>query len=383
MAAAETTYLLFVPVAPGLEGLLVRELGGLGLVARAVVGGAELRSNAAGLLSLCLGSRLAEGVRVRLRSFVARDFAGLEAGLQRLPFAAYVPKGAPLEVRVTCHRSRLWHSGAVEARVLGVLKAEPGRQEEGALGLFVRITGDAVQVSVDAGGYRLHRRGARAHVAAASLRETLAAAALFGLLDAAGAAPRRLWDPFCGAGTLGLEALGWARGELPGRARAFACERYPTWEPALRAALSERWRPELGRFELGGDEPSAAPAFPRDPELEVWLSDHDPKPLAAARHNLAAAGLEAAATVVEGDVEQVGAEVPEGAWVLTNPPYGRRLEEGGALAKLERVLARRRDLRPAGLFVGGPAEASLDARYARAIRTENGGTKVALCVRSR
>ena len=76
-----------------------------------------MRLSVPDLWTVCLASRLSEGVRVRLKAFVARDFATLEQELLRLPFSAYLPRGSLAEVRVVSHRSKLWHSGAVIERV--------------------------------------------------------------------------------------------------------------------------------------------------------------------------------------------------------------------------------------------------------------------------
>ncbi len=209
-------------------------------------GGVIVRLSTQDLWTTCLGSRLSEGVRVRLKAFVARDFRALEQELSRLPFSALLSAGGLAEVRVVSHRSKLWHSGAVIERVEGVLSSRfgvgSGAGEDGATVVYLRLTGDTAQVSIDAGGHRLHRRGYRTHVAQASVRETLAAAVALQVLGGPslkGAPPQVVWDPFCGAGTLGIEALQVARGRLAGEARRFSFETWPTHdEPAFHATRS-------------------------------------------------------------------------------------------------------------------------------------------------
>ena len=116
-----TRHLIFVAITPGLESLLERELALLGIPGqpRRVGGGLELRGEARWVWQVALRSRLAESVRVRLgRPFRARTFDELRAGLLRLPWSAFVPRrSAAPQVRVTCHRSRLFHSGAVAQRL--------------------------------------------------------------------------------------------------------------------------------------------------------------------------------------------------------------------------------------------------------------------------
>jgi putative N6-adenine-specific DNA methylase len=308
-------------------------------------------------------------VRVRLKSFIARDFEALLAGLGRLPFSAFLARGGCAEVRVVSHRSRLWHSGAVKERVEQLLSARSGvsagHAEEGAVGVYVRLTGDAVQVSVDAGGYRLHRRGYRAHTAEASLRETLAAVAVGAAVDGSGQSPAVLWDPFAGAGTLGLEALLRARGTLAGGGRNFAFQSWPTHDATGFAAL---------HAELTLSERAAAPHR----GLRVVLSDHSGSALSAARSNAERAGVEDGCEFLLGDVVALAEQIPRGAGVVSNPPYGRRLEEGGAIRALLQALKLRPDLRPCVLLVGGEARDLLPPTFRTVLRTKNGGTSVSL-----
>src|SRR5688572_11321325 len=379
---SETTHLTFVQTGLGLESLLSSELRAL--VPHAAPpslseGGVLLRLSTVDLWRVCLGSRLAEGVRVRLKAFVARDFSTLESGIARLPFSAYFSRGSKAEVRVVSHRSKLWHSDAVSERVAGVLSSRfsvgSGIAAEGAPTVFVRLTGDTVQVSVDASGHRLHRRGYRTHVARASVRETLAAAVVLQVLGPPGAAasgkggapPRVIWDPFCGAGTLGIEALSIARGHLAGESRQFAFETWPTHDEHALHELRER---------LMHEAPSRAVA----PDLRVILSDRDPVALESAEVNAGQAGVADACTFELGDLLRVEASIPQGAALVANPPYGKRLAQGDALEALVHLLERRPDLRPCALLLGGPALRALPQSFRVALRTKSGGTPVSIRV---
>ncbi len=377
---SSTTYLVFVQTAPGLEPLLAEELSevlGSGVSVKQQDGGVVVRVSREQLFRLCLGTRLAESVRVRLKSFIAREFRALEGTLGKLPWRAFLAAGSSIDVRVVCHRSRLWHTGAVTERVLAVLGQrfglQPGRAEEGAAQVHLRITGDAVQASVDAGGYRLHRRGYRSHTLAASVRETLAAAAARQVLgpetsgEFGAKAGQVLWDPFCGAGTMALEALLLARGALAGERRSFAFESWPTHDAALFAATRDSARLD------------ASARAPR-PDLRAILSDRAAEALEAARHNTQSAGLSPVVEFRHGTVTDVEQSIPPGALVLTNPPYGRRLHEGGALESLLGVLERRPDLRPVVLLVGGAARKKLPPSFRAALRTQSGGQNVSVRV---
>lgn len=366
----QTIYRIFAQTSPGLESLLLAELAQQGFEAEEKPGGVELAGSAETLWRLCLQSRLAENVRVRLKSFVARDFHALEEGLRRLPFHAYFERGTTVAVKVNCHRSRLWHSGAVAQRTLEILGDRVGLSEgsfeEGAGRVHVRITGDAVQVSVDAGGYRLHRRGYRTAVAKASLRETLAAAMIRSFVGRVpDAAEPVLWDPFCGAGTIGIEAMHWGTGRLPGEQRSFGFQKWPTFD----AGSFERVRAEAAR-QLS----EVAPL----PELRVIGSDTSEKALEAARRNAEAAGVLDACRWIAGDPQEVAAEVPEGAWILTNPPHGKRLREAGAVERLLELCEQRPDLRPCALLVGGRAKKRLPPQFELLFRAKSGGMTVTL-----
>lgn len=364
---SSTQYLLFAACAPGLETLLLEELAELGLGGSVSPGGVELRVDAPGLWTLCWRSRLAESVRVRLKPFVARDFDVLTRELARLPWRAYLRAGDVVHVRVVAHKSRLWHSDAVAERVLDVLRERVGvgaaASAARAPSVHLRLTKDRVQVSMDASGERLHRRGYRSHVAEASLRETLAAALV---RVAHGEAPeaQALWDPFCGAGTIGLEWLELRLGRAAGARRRFAFQDWPTHD----AAGFARWVAAQ----------AATPGGAGD-ALRVIGSDVSAKALHAARANATSAELESHCRWIHGDFESAVAEIPLGAVVVSNPPYGVRVRRAGELlARLRRVLQVRRDLRPVVLLLPTDARLSRQAplRFERRFRTSNGGLAV-------
>ena len=171
-----TTHRLFVQCALGVEQLLKAELEALGIVSKETEGGVECRGDFKELARICLTSRVAESVRVRFKEFDARHFTDLEKSLRALPFRAFLPPKERVRVKVVCKKSKLWHSDAVKARVEGVLSAHVGwkvSESEAAQLVHIRLEEDRVQVSLDASGERMHRRGYRTQVEQASLRETL------------------------------------------------------------------------------------------------------------------------------------------------------------------------------------------------------------------
>lgn len=363
-----TSYLLFAACAPGVEPHLHKECEKLGFSAVKKVGGVELRTGAEGLYRLCMSSRLAESVRVRLRPFVARDFETLEENLARLPWRAYLRTGEQVEVRAVCQRSRLWHSGAVEERTARVLGERLGAISSAAAGqparkVFVRIEKDSVQVSVEAAG-RLHQRGYRTHVDQASVRETLAAV-LFQVVQerAGGSAPEVIWDPFCGAGTILCEAGRALLGIAPGSARGFEFESWPSWG-------------ELGQ--LREQVLASLAQSQREYSIRLWGSDVASRALDAATQNAARAQIGEMCEWVQGDFEKVAERIPQGAWVLSNPPYGERLPQTGWVRRFVQLLERRRDLRPCGLLLGGAARQALPPSFRSLLQTKNGGIPVSV-----
>ncbi|MCA9539454.1 MAG: RNA methyltransferase [Myxococcales bacterium] len=284
---------LFAGVAPGLEGVAADELRACGFTeVNPLAGGVAFRGD-----PLDANRRLAVPTRIlqRVARFPARTFEQLVAGAKAVdwtPFGGLTPQ-------VTCHASRLYHSGAVAERLAGVVPAGEGT-------LFARVARDRCTLSVDTSGERLHRRGWRLENGPAPLRETLAA----GLLRLAGWAPgMALHDPMCGSGTFLIEAACAAAGLAPGRLRAFACEAWC----AQRSVVSGSAVPTAID---GGDRAAAA--------------------IDAARRNAERAGVEVAFTVR--DARDAVPTCETGLFVC-NPPYGRRARGPGAYAALGALLA--------------------------------------------
>lgn len=336
---------LLASCAPGLEVLLAGELVELGLLKPRLFlgpppepGGVSFEG---GLDALCRANRrlrLAERVLARQEAFPAADFAALVNGAARVPWESYLAPGRPLAIRVECRDSRLYHEKAVAERVAeGVasrLKAVSplvsADDDTDAAVLYVKVVKDICSIDVDSSGAPLHRRGWRFATGKAPLRETLAA----GLLRASGWDGRSpLLDPFCGSGTIAIEAALTARGVAAGGKRAFAYQRWPGYDAAMDAAVTATVY--------------AAPAAPR-----IQASDRDAGAIEAARANAARAGV---ADAVEFSVRAVSAiEPPRGpGWVVTNPPYGVRVSEG-------------KDLR------------DLYAGFGKALRSKCGGWRVAM-----
>jgi putative N6-adenine-specific DNA methylase len=344
-------YAAYAVAAPGLETLTAAELRTLGLDPTPGLGGVSFEADAAGLVRANVHLRTASRVLVRLLEFTARDFAALEKHARRIPWNRFTKAGHAVRFRVTCKKSRLYHQRAVAER-LGLAAREAGRiveegstqpvgsglpqpasghlegasspipsdyetpDPESALAhrgpapvqtLSVRLFRDRCTVSVDASGEHLHRRGYRLRTAKAPMRENLAAAVLL----AVGWDPASpLVDPMCGSGTLLIEAAMLARGIPPGFHRTFAFQGWPEIDPSVL---------ETCRAEAAAGVRSPVPAV-------IVGSDRDTGAVAAAGENAARAGV---ADDVRLFHRALSAAAPpsgtESGWVVTNPPFGRRV----------------------------------------------------------
>lgn len=197
-------------------------------------------------------------------------------------------------------------------------RPDVGSEEEADLRVVVRIVGTHVSVAIDLTGETLSNRGYRKFAGAAPLRESVAA----GLLRLAGwQAPRPLVDPFCGAGTVLIEAALSASGPAASkRRRPFAFEK-------LKNFQADAWA-EIARAVTR----KAPPAKPF-----LFGYDKDAGVLEKARANARAAGVENWILFQQRDArELVAPKVDEPGVILTNPPYGERLEE---LADVKRLMS--------------------------------------------
>lgn len=318
---------LYAVTVPGLEPLLVQELTALGIPASPArsarergtlspdPGGVEFEASLSDLYRVNLHLRTASRVLARLGEFQAPGFEELKKHISRLPWEQVLRPGMSVSVRVTCHKSRLYHSDAVAREVAASITSRLGKPvhlasfNESAKPLpqliVVRLVHDHCTVSVDTTGELLHRRGYRLETAKAPLRENLAA----GLLLASGWQPTTpLIDPFCGSGTLPIEAALIARQIAPGKNRRFAFMNWPNYDPAV---WKEVYQQALAR------EQAEAPAL-------ILGSDRDEGAIRIANANAARAGV---LENIEWKCQSFSAiEPPKGpGWVVTNPPYGVRV----------------------------------------------------------
>ncbi|HEX6533227.1 MAG TPA: THUMP domain-containing protein [Gemmatimonadaceae bacterium] len=387
--AASTALALFAMCAPGLERFVSDELRALGAhVVGAEPGGVSFAGDLELLYRANLWLRTAGRVTVRLAEFRARAFGELERRARQLPWERFVGAGRAIRLRVTCRKSRLYHSDAVAQRVADAIRARVGGGEDavgvevagGAGGaaddddagaaqlIIVRLLHDRCTLSVDASGALLHARGYRLATARAPLRETLAAALLAASgWDPAGVAP--LVDPMCGSGTIAIEAAMQARAIAPGLDRRFAFTAWPDYD-------AERWTRLVDEARARIRPRAAAP---------ILASDRDAGAIEAAAANAERAGVAADIALSRRAISAIEPPAASAGWIVTNPPYGVRVGEPGRLrdlyAQLGHVARRRCPGWTVALLSPDPRlESHARIPFETVATTRNGGIAVRMVV---
>ena len=364
-----------IVTAPGLEPLARRELGVLGIAVTGEEPGAVSATvTARDLMRANLHLRTASRVVVRLSHFKALTFADVEKHGKRVPWDTVVVPGQRVRFRVTCRKSRLYHSGAVAQRLMealalrvrGVVQATAADDEEegGGEQLFVvRLFRDQLMLSVDSSGALLHRRGYRQATAKAPLRETLAAAMLLGA-GWEGSSP--LVDPMCGSGTIPIEAAMIARHIAPGLGRHFAFEQWPGHDAAL-------WRALQGE--------AAAAVLPRA-MVPIVASDRDAGAVEATRANAERARVSEDLSIIKQSLSDM-LPPPGPGLVVVNPPYGIRVGDKKPLRNLFAQLGNVSRSRAAGwrlamLSADRDLERQVQLPFTEQWKSTNGGIPVRL-----
>jgi putative N6-adenine-specific DNA methylase len=277
---------------------------------RAVFGGVPCEPSHAELYGLNLRLRTATRVLLRLGNAHVDGPTSLARFISGIDWARFVD-GAAVTVSASSSASTLFHTDMIAEHTLAAIggcDSVTMRDDGPAQRVLVRIDHDRAVVSIDTSGERLDRRGYRLEGAKAPMRETLAAALVL-VSGWRGSAP--LVDPFCGSGTIAIEAALIAGGLAPGRNRRFAFQDWPSFtRSAMRSARQ------------------AADAVVTGHTAVIMAGDRDAGAVRAAQANAERAGV----TVDIAQRAMSATCLPEGPGCLvTNPPYGVRV---GDVAKL-------------------------------------------------
>ena len=311
----------------GLEGLVAGELKRMGLPASAVNGGAMFEGSFEDAMRANLYLRTADRVLLVVGTFEAHTFEELFEGVAALPWEQYLTRDCRFPVSGNCARSQLMSVSDCQAITKKAIvrrlqeKYHVSWFEESGVTIPISVTLHANQarLTIDTSGQALNRRGYRTWNGEAPLRETLAAA-LVDLSPWRGNLP--LADPFCGTGTLLIEAAFKMSHRAPGLTRTFAMEQFPYLAPGfprLREAAQAEFDPSLIEGISG--------------------SDIDPGAIALAKRHIVQAGLGGRIQVRVADMRDFHPQDRYGV-CLSNPPYGERLSDRKACETLYRELGR-------------------------------------------
>ena len=312
----------------GLEKLLGEEIDALGYKRIDTMDGRiTYEGDERAVFASNLHLRFAERVFIKLGSFRAESFEELYEGTAALPWENFIGRNDAFPVKGHALRSTLFSvpdcqsivKKAVVNRLSGLYNikwfAEEGVKYQIEFFIFKNIA----TLMIDTTGVALHKRGYRTEAGAAPLRETLAAAV------AAISRPREdvlLWDPFCGSGTIAIEAALMMTKTAPGIARHFVCEQF---DILADGAIAKEERAK------------AFAAIDQDSAFEVYASDIDAEVLEIAKANAERAGVDDRINFFVADARKIK-KLDRRGTVVCNPPYGERLMTQREVERLYREM---------------------------------------------
>jgi putative N6-adenine-specific DNA methylase len=275
--------------------------------------------------NICL--RTAERVHILLAQFEARTFEELFQGVYHAELENFIPKDGQFPVKGKCLDSQLMSESDCQAIVKKAASRRLGEKygiswlpETGVkFQLQFLILRNHVSLYLDTSGLGLHKRGYRQVGNDAPLRETLASA----MIQLAKYRGREfVWDPFCGSGTIPIEAALIAKNRAPGLNRQFAAQEYP-WMPK---EIWEQVRQEARDKEFNG-------------KYQIMGSDNDPACVSLSFANARKAGVSDCVTFKDGDATKMSLPTESGL-IICNPPYGQRMMELQSAQRLYGALGR-------------------------------------------
>ncbi|HEY4578420.1 MAG TPA: class I SAM-dependent RNA methyltransferase [Savagea sp.] len=312
-----SNYQLVATAAMGLEGIVADEIKELGYTARTENGKVYFEGDERAIVRTNMWCRVADRIRIVVGQFKAKTFEELFEQTKALDWAHYLPVDAAFPVAGKSVKSTLYAVPDVQAitkkAIVESLKKSYGRigflDESGPLfKLEVSILKDVVTLTIDTSGVGLHKRGYRVDQGGAPLKETLAAA----LVKLTRWNPDRPFlDPFCGSGTIPIEAAMIGQNLAPGYNRDFLCQSWP-W---IKETITNRVEEEVEDV-ANYDQP-----------LDITGSDINGKMIQIAKQNAIEAGFtDDIIQWKQRSIQDLTIEGVNGV-LATNPPYGERLGE--------------------------------------------------------
>lgn len=319
------TYELVVPCHFGMEAVTKREIYDLGYeITRVEDGRITFEGDAEAICRANVFLRTAERVLLLVGRFKATTFEELFQGIKALPWEDYIPKDGKFWVKkASSIKSKLFSPSDIQSiakkaiveRLKGVYKTEWFKEDGAAYPIRIFLLKDEVMVALDTSGDSLHKRGYRLQTSKAPITETLAAALI---MLTPWRRDRILVDPFCGSGTFPIEAAMIAANIAPGMNRAFTAEAWTNIVP------KKLWYDAVEE---------AQDMVEKDIQVDIQGYDLDGEVVKAARENAKRAGVDHLIHFQQRDVAKMSHPKKYG-FIITNPPYGERLEDKEDLPEL-------------------------------------------------
>ena len=321
---------LIVPTLFGLEAMVSKELYRLGYDSKKTEDGkvvfdgdydAVCRAN--------MWLRCGERVLIKVGEFEAKTADDLYEGVKALPWERFIAKDDAFPVKGRTIRSELNSDRNSQIMIKKAIADRLGEKygiswmPETGVTYQVQFTiiKNIVTLMIDTSGEPLHKRGYRKKANLAPLRETIAAAMV---MISYWKFEEPFLDPFCGSGTIPIEAAMFKRNIAPGLMRNFAFESFPQIDKRLLKDIIDEAKDEEHR----------------DVSLDITASDIDPYALELTEHNAKAAGVSEFINIKRADAEKIFLDKECGS-IITNPPYGERLSDLEECRKLYRQISKR------------------------------------------
>lgn len=310
---------LIATCAFGLEAVVKRELQNLGIESKVIQPGwVSFAGDENAIVNANLQLRCADRIVIQVAEFAAPDFDALFETTQAIDWSRYIPKDGAFPVKGRSHKSQLSSVPACQRSVKRAIvesmkknhACEELAEDNALYQVEVAIRDDIARLTLDTTGPSLHKRGYRKLVGEAPLKETLAAAMV---LLSVWNPDRPLIDPFCGSGTIPIEAALIGLQIAPGIHREFPSEK---WELFHDDLWSEK-RNELEQVAAENQDNLSE---------KILATDIDAEVLSLARYHAKRAGVEQHIHFQQKAFDDLRSKKEYGC-VITNPPYGERLKE--------------------------------------------------------
>ena len=323
---------LIAPCHFGMEAVLKREIIDLGYdITEVADGRVTFFGDEEALCRANIFLRTAERILIKIGSFHAETFEELFQGTKSLPWEEYIPVNGKFWVaKAASVKSKLFSPSDIQSimkkamvdRLKSVYNVNWFAEDGDSFPVRVFLMKDEVTVGLDSTGESLHKRGYRKLTAKAPIAENLAAAMI---MLTPWNKDRILVDPFCGSGTIPIEAAMMAANMAPGMNRSFT---------------AESWGHIIGKRNWYDALDEANEMVDLSMETDIQGYDIDDKMVTIARENAKLAGVDHMIHFQRRGVEQLSSPRKYG-FLITNPPYGERLEDKSAMPALYRTIGER------------------------------------------